>query len=429
MRMVNDGDKHLTENTLTSATRRRFLGAAGTATTVGLAGCMSVLGGTGTKPNSVEYWTLFGGGDGDAMNAMVANAAKDHDLSVTKQRSATDYYTRLYTSLIGNEAPDAAIMHSARMQEYKDLVEPLTDEIDTEPYLDSIAKRGVVDGEQLAVPLDAHPLGLYYNKDLFKEAGLDPEKPPNTPKEFKKVATQITKNTNKWAFQYNSGTVWYFVMFLASIGGQVLTNRTKPAFDNQKGLRVAQYMNSWVDKHGWTPQNSDVGWDAWLRGDVGMMIDGTWHINVVRESDFEFGMSKPFIMPNSKVSKTWAGSHMLIMPKSSSRSEKTRAQTIKLIRLLSQDYNDLWGAKAGHLPAGQEAYNSKKLRKSDTWKKTLNVFYEMAENDRLARSPATQNNTLYEEQIVQYLDSMRTGGTRPKAAIEKAAEGIREAYV
>jgi len=417
-----------------TANRRRFLQAAGVTTAVGLTGCTGFFGGGGGGgggDDGVQYWTLFGGGDGETMKNMVNTAKDEHDLDVSRQRQPfDDYYDKLFTSLTGGQAPDVAVLHADRMAAYKDLIEPLGDEIGTDPYVENIASKGVVDGEQLAVPLDSHPYGLYYNKDVFEEAGLDPENPPNTPERFQEACQAITENTDYWAGQYHSGGfhVSMLKMFLSSRGGQLLTDDNAPAFNNDNGLAVAEYLNSWVNENNWVPQSSDKGWQAWQRGEAGFLFDGTWHLGVVRGLDFDWGMTKPFVMPDSEAPKTVANSHMLVMPQSSSRSDETREDAYELMRLLSQDYNHLWGSDAGHLPASQSALESDDLRNSDTWDQTLNTFYEMAQDDQLSYMPATEKNGEYQQAIYQQLDDMRLGNIGPQTAIENAAEGVNQVF-
>ncbi|MFC4440224.1 MULTISPECIES: twin-arginine translocation signal domain-containing protein [Natrialbaceae] len=145
----------------TSVNRRRFLQTTGAIGAAGIAGCTGLMG--GSQQDGVEYWTLFTGGDGDAMEGMVTeiNESDDHDdLHINRQRVPHgEYYDRLYTSLTGDEYPDVAVLHADMIREYEDLVTPLTDEIGSDPYVDEVAEAVVVDGEQLAAPLDTHPSG------------------------------------------------------------------------------------------------------------------------------------------------------------------------------------------------------------------------------------------------------------------------------
>ncbi|SEW14656.1 extracellular solute-binding protein [Natrinema salifodinae] len=411
--------------------RRRFLQTTGIAALTGAAGCTGYI---GTSRDGVEYWTLFGGGDGAVMKEMVDGINESDDyggLRINRQRVPWDeHYGRLYTSMVGGNPPDIAVMHSRMMRDYQDSLVSVTDEIGADPYLDEVVDGGLVDGEQLAVPIDTHPFGLYYNKEIFAEAGLDPEDPPNTPDQFYEAANAIVENTDYWALDFHEGeyAAETMRMLLQSRGGRLLTDDYEPAFETDDGLAVVQEMHDWVHEHEWAPVDPTAGWDAWNRGEVGMKIEGTWHVTVVREAGFEFGMTEPFVMPDSDDPVTVGDSHMLIIPESEERNRERLEETIETVRLLSQEFNDRWGYEAGHLPASEAALESDALRDSETWSQTLETFYGMVENDQLVRPPATPNVEEYIEQIYQPLDDMRAGNMTPEAVLETAAEGVRQTF-
>ncbi|MFB9808739.1 hypothetical protein ACFFQF_28025 [Haladaptatus pallidirubidus] len=91
--------------------RRSFIAAAGAAGITGLAGCSGFGGfggGNGGGSNgkqTIEYWTLFGGGDGKAMEKMVNKFNESHDdITINRQRLPWDqYYDKLYTALTGEK--------------------------------------------------------------------------------------------------------------------------------------------------------------------------------------------------------------------------------------------------------------------------------------------------------------------------------------
>src|SRR5215210_7521247 len=48
-------------------------------------------------------------------------------------------------------------------------------------------KSGFYNGQRYGIPLDMHPLGIYYNKKVMREAGLDPEGPPTTGDQYMRM--------------------------------------------------------------------------------------------------------------------------------------------------------------------------------------------------------------------------------------------------
>ncbi|RDI70214.1 extracellular solute-binding protein [Halopelagius longus] len=409
--------------------RRKFLQAAGAAGLAGFAGCSDRV--SASDDGGLSYWTLFSGGDGAVMESMVNSINESTDLNVNRQRVPPDeYYNRLYTALAAGEVPDVAILHSERLQEYKDYVVPMTDRIDTSIYTDAIMDKVLLDGELLGVPIDAHPYGLWWNKDVFEEAGLDPEAPPDTPEKLQNVCQTITENTDYIGGQIHGDSILaaMFHMFVRSMGSPLLTEDNEPGFDNEDGVAVARYLDEIINERGWVPQDGTAGWEAWNNGEAGFIIDGTWHLSVVRDTDFDFGVTAPAVMPDAEKHMTNTSSHTLIIPYDESRSDARREKAIKFIRELTQNYAIQWGTGAGHLPASKAALESDELRNSDAWSQSVQTFYEMSQNDQFAYEPRTDSNTEYLEEIWQRIQSVRLNDVTPETGVKQAANGVRGVF-
>ncbi|WP_408960329.1 extracellular solute-binding protein [Natrinema sp. 74] len=412
-----------------STNRRRFLQAAGTAGIAGIAGCGNLV--TAGNDDGISYWTLFGGGDGSTMKSIVDSINDETDLDVNRQRVPPDeYYNRLYTALAAGEVPDVAILRSERLREYEDYVVPMTDDIDSSVYADAIMEKVLVDDELLGVPLDAHPYGLWWNKDVFEEAGLDPEDPPNTPEKLRNVCQTITENTDYIGGHIHGDSILaaMFQMFVRSMGRPLLTEDNEPGFDNEDGVAVARYLDEIINERGWVPQDGTAGWEAWNNGEAGFLIDGTWHLSVVREIGFDFGLTTPAVMPDAEKHMTNASSHTLIIPYDESRTDARREKTIKFIRELTQNHAVKWGTDAGHLPASKAALESDDLRNSDAWSKSVGTFYEMSQNGQFAYEPRTDSNTEYLDVIWQRIQSVRLNDVDPETGVKQAADGIRGVF-
>ena len=208
---------------VTPSSRRKFVKIAGAAGVAGLAGCSGDSGsanGDSGGTTTLQYWTLFAGGDGEAMKTLVDRFNEEHDsVQIERQRQPFDeYYDKLFTSMTGGDAPDLAVFHTPQIQRFTDALTPIGGMLSdgaADEYVNSIWQETEFGGDRLAVPLDTHPNGLYYNKDIFEEAGLDPESPPTNFEELKSAADTITAETDKQAFSPDPYLRFFVRQFIA----------------------------------------------------------------------------------------------------------------------------------------------------------------------------------------------------------------------
>jgi multiple sugar transport system substrate-binding protein len=119
------------------------------------------------------------------------------------------YYDTLYTSLVGGNAPDAAMVKlfaQPRLMEMGAL-EPIGDRIDAWPgkadLLDNLLNlTKASDGNQYYLPIQYVVLYLYYRADLFEQAGL---KPPATCEDFRNAAIKLTHAPDTYGFGLRGG--------------------------------------------------------------------------------------------------------------------------------------------------------------------------------------------------------------------------------
>jgi multiple sugar transport system substrate-binding protein len=425
----------------TASSRRSFIKAAGAAGIAGLAGCTGGGGGsgsdTGTTAGSssggtttLQYWTLFAGGDGEAMKTLVNQFNEEHDsIQIKRQRQPFDeYYDKLFTSMTGGNAPDLAVFHTTEIQRFVDALQPLGDLLSDgtgSAYVDSIWQETEFDGSRLALPLDTHPNGLYYNKDIFEEAGLDPENPPTSFEEMKQAANTINSETDKLAFSpdpYLRFWVRQFIAWQRGRGGKFLNeDRTEAMFGDANGVELAKFYHNVTNEWGWDNPDAtaDRGTKAFRAGDLAMTINGTWYFGVLQQQDYDWGMTKPFVAPGQQQNYTWANSHTLGVPNSSDKKQAA----VEAAEWLTQ--NSLtWGTDAGHLPAAKNVLNASELQSATVWDKTLSTFSEMAEDGQLSYMPSTSNNENYKRPVNQTISQIYSDQLGPEAGIKQAAEEV-----
>ncbi|GLV53432.1 hypothetical protein KDH_02860 [Dictyobacter sp. S3.2.2.5] len=95
------------------------------------------------------------------------------------------------------------------------------------------------------MPQNAYALGIYYNRKMFKAAGLNPDKPPTTWEEFRGYAKQL-KSSSVAGFAETSTSNqggWHFTNWMYTTGGDMQSSDGKQAlFASDKGISVLQLL-------------------------------------------------------------------------------------------------------------------------------------------------------------------------------------------
>jgi len=159
-------------------------------------------------------------------------------------------------SMAGGTAPDVFYVNFRQLDSYvkQGFAYPLDDYIKKDPgILRGIHPRVMdvirVNGHIYSIPFQEWVQGLYYRKDLFKDAGLDPNRPPRTWDEFYRCAQAMTnpaKGQFGFAFDANpQGTSYHWINFLWQAGGEVLkkdsSGKWRCAFDTPEAAKALEF--------------------------------------------------------------------------------------------------------------------------------------------------------------------------------------------
>ncbi|MFF5044795.1 extracellular solute-binding protein [Streptomyces nigra] len=167
---------------------------------------------------------------------------------------------------------------------------PLDDFPDGKKYLqtrvgDRLSQYASPDGKYYQMPWKSNPVMIFYNKELFKKAGLDPERPELASyQDFlatsrKLVATKAAKAAIWPAPSSEFYQSWfdYYPMFAAQTGKQ-LVEGGKAQFASADGLKAAQLWKSMYAEH--LAPNEKYNGDAFADGKAAMATVGPWAISV-----------------------------------------------------------------------------------------------------------------------------------------------------
>jgi len=141
-------------------------------------------------------------------------------------------------------------------------------------------------GQIIALPKGAYAQALHYNRALFKQAGLNPNKPPTTWAQIRKDARIITQKTGKPGYvemAKNDNTAgWILTTLVYSLGGRMekgIGTHAKATLNNKYTVQALNMLKAmrWTDNS--MGSNFDLGWSdinqAFAAGQVGMYISGS----------------------------------------------------------------------------------------------------------------------------------------------------------
>jgi multiple sugar transport system substrate-binding protein len=316
-------------------------------------------------PVVVTFWSLFTGGDGDFFNAMIDEFNKTHSDIQLKNDPAkyTDYYTKLTTALASRNAPDVVVVHRDSMLPYvksgalyplddvlKKINAPLND------FVPAPLEACRFNGKLYSLPLDVHPLIMYYNKDLLAKAGIT--KIPQSFDELMAAAKTVRDKTGAIGLGIDNTTATYkaytlarsFISGMGQLGGSVLTaDCKKAAFNNSNGKKVIQGLVDIVNKYGVTPKGYDYdsAMTDFRLGKTAFYFNGVWATGTFEQQKGLNFDAVPFPALWGKPG-AWAGSHTFAIPVQKKMDQEKVEAAVKFI-LWMTEHGDMW-AKAGHIP-------------------------------------------------------------------------------
>ncbi len=142
------------------------------------------------------------------------------------------------------------------------------------------------DGSYYQIPWKSNPVMIFYNKDILKKAGIDPENPPlSTHEEFLATSRTIVESGAADAAIWPAPTSEFFQswfdftpMFSAESGGQQIIEDGEPTFDSDAGKAVADLWAT-MYAEGLSPKETFNG-DSFAEGKAAMATVGPWAIAV-----------------------------------------------------------------------------------------------------------------------------------------------------
>ncbi len=354
--------------------------------------------------------------------AKALTSVKSGDPPVTSILLSTDMYT-----LIDEDA----------IVPFDDLVKTPEDKAWLAGFYPGFMENSRTGGKTWGIPFQRSTVVLYWNKEMFKEAGLDPNRPPATWQEQLDYAQKLTRRdasgkVTQWGLQIpSSGFPYWLFQGLAIQNGVNLMNAagTETYYDRPEVIGALQY---WVDlarKHRVHPEGI-VEWGTtpkdFFERKMAMMWTTTGNLtNVKNNAKFDFGVA---MLPAGKQRGSPTGGGNFYIFKKSTPAQREAA--FKFIKWVTQPARAAqWSIDTGYVAVSQAAYDTPAM------KKYVSEFPAAAvARDQLPHAKAelsTHDNQRVTKALNDGLQAALTGTKTPEAAMRDAqreAERLLRAY-
>ncbi|RVV97568.1 extracellular solute-binding protein [Mesobaculum littorinae] len=318
----------------------------------------------------IEYWQYIYDTRVDAMDQLIESFEEANPDITVKQVTFpyADYQTRIVAANMARKGPDVMQLFYGWADKFiaGKLIQPLPEdtfpaaEIEEEFFpIVSAMKR---DGQYYGLPTAVRSLALFYNKDLFEEAGLDG--PPETLDELVEYGKKLTVKNDAGNFETVGLTLdmagqdhqWWREVLVRQMGGVPYNDDyTEVTYDDEAGIAALEYYTDLGKKHGiGEPGFMDEGQAAFRAGRAAMTIDGTFRLGSFNSiEDFEWGVAE--LPANDEGVQSNYASYFANAIGSSAEGEELEAAVKFLDYISSPEAMQVWLEVVGELPARRAA--------------------------------------------------------------------------
>jgi multiple sugar transport system substrate-binding protein len=384
--------------------------------------------GTSDKKTTLTFWNGLTGPDRPAVDALVEKFNKDNpNIEVKIESMPFDkMYQKMNVAFASGEGPEIVILGPESIGTYASSGGLLPiDDFYTDVNV-SVLPNGYDDamkyqGKHYGYPFSYFTMALYYNKDLFKAAGLDPEKPPTNWQELADDAVKLTKegsgSTSQYGFVFPSAwTNWPILMW--GNGGDVMDYQTKKAtINSDKSVEAVKYWSDLILNKHIAPAKVDDAAKLFSSKKAAMTIDGPWATSGYKDAGINYGIVPIPAGPAQQA--TFGAGNMLFMTKfGESKKEQIKAF---FQHMWSKESQTFWATTTGFPPSRNDLPEADLAVNPD-----IKVFSEGAKFGRFFLVGLQSNQKISTDVVTPAIDEILLKKADVKQSLDKAAKKIDE---
>jgi sn-glycerol 3-phosphate transport system substrate-binding protein len=363
------------------------------------------------EPITVDFWHAMTGKNNEMVNTVCQKfneSQTEYKINPVYKGTYSDTMNAGIAAFRAKEAPGIIQVYevgTATMMSAKGAIKPVyqlmkeqKEKFDPKAYIPTITSYySTAKGEMLSMPFNSSTAVMYYNKDAFRAAGLDPEKPPVTWPEFFEAAKKIkaagyeggfTTNWISW-IQLENFSAWHNQSFGTKTNGFAGTD-TQLVFNTPLTLKhlstIADLSKQGVFIYGGRENKANP---LFISGKVGLHFESIGGYGTIKAgSKFDFGVARLPYYPEVKgapQNSIIGGASLWVFEGRPKEEYKAIAKFFTFIS--TPELQAFWHQNTGYLPITKAAYE---LTKAQGFYAT-NPGPEIAINQLLNKAP-TQNS-------------------------------------
>jgi sn-glycerol 3-phosphate transport system substrate-binding protein len=373
----------------------------------------------------------------------------DVHVNLLNQPSYTDTLNKYKASLSGGERPDVVQIQDIDQQLVIDSRSILpaqacidAEHIDQSDFLPRILSYYTVQGVQYAVPFSASNTVLYYNKQAFVKAGLDPNKPPTTLDELRTASQKIVSSgVARYGVALKLDS-WHLEQWLA-MDGQLFVNNdngrakraTAVAFDEPSGQAIFSWLSG-MGRDKLAESTPNTGFDNLLavaNNVAGMTMETSASLGTILQvlgsgqyKNVTLGVAR-LPGPVATGSTAPAGSGLFVVANTTPAREEAAWKFTQFLTQPAQQAQ--WAAATGYVPVRLSSPAQPILAQAWTKNPELRLAYDQLTGG--ANTPASQGAVIGDAEGVRTAvinaEASLFQGADPTKALHTAAQGANEA--
>lgn len=393
----------------------------------------------------IRYWEKWTGFEEDAMRSVVEAFNRTQNRIQVEYLAVSEVNRKMLLATAGGNPPDVAGIWDFDVVTFADYdaLRPLDDYcrrdgIGPEHYLKAYWDICRQRGHTFALPTTPASVALHWNRKAFREAGLDPDKPPRTLEELDRMAEKLTKRDatgkiTQMGFMpaepgwWNWGWGYWF-------GGSLWDGQGRSTAASPENVRAFRWVKSYGDKYGSkdlqvfqsgfgnfsSPQN------AFMSGQVAMVLQGVWMANFIHNNNPSMDWdAAPFPLPADRAARpelanaTPVGLDVLVIP-TGAKHPDAAWEFIKYVQT-QEGMELLCNGQWKHSPLSSVSPDFVRNHKN----KRIKLFYDLAHSPNTFAVPHVGIWREWGDEMKTAFEQIWTNGEDPESALRYVDERIQ----